>query len=48
MPKTLKINNKNIRITQADIVQANFPFIYTLKTSKNLWFSDLFRGYLEM
>ena len=24
---------------------ANFPFLYPLKTSENLWFSDVFRGY---
>ena len=25
--------------------QANVPCLYTLKTSQNLWFSDVFRGY---
>ena len=25
--------------------QANIPFLYPLKRSENLWFSDLFRGY---
>ena len=25
--------------------QANVPFLYPLKTSENLWFSDVFRGY---
>ena len=25
--------------------QANFPFLRPLKTSENLWFSDVFRGY---
>ena len=24
--------------------QANVPFLYPLKTSENLWFSDVFRG----
>ena len=24
---------------------ANVPFLYPLKTSENLWFSDVFRGY---
>ena len=23
----------------------NFPFLYSQKTSENLWFSDVFRGY---
>ena len=27
--------------------QANFLFLYSLKTSKNLRFSDVFRGYRE-
>ena len=25
--------------------QANVPFLHPLKTSGNLWFSDVFRGY---
>ena len=25
--------------------QVNFSFLYPLKTSENLWFSDVFRGY---
>ena len=25
--------------------QANVPFLYPLKTSENLWFSEVFRGY---
>ena len=27
--------------------QANVPFLYPLKTSDNLWFSDVFRGGIE-
>ena len=26
-------------------VQSNVSFLYPLKTSENLWFSDVFRGY---
>ena len=27
-----------------NLLQANVPFLYPLKTSQNLWFSDIFRG----
>ena len=27
-----------------NLLQANVPFLYPLKTSENLWFSDVFRG----
>ena len=37
----LNVWNKN----PINSVQASFSFLYTLKTSENLWFSDVFRGY---
>ena len=35
------------RYLQAQIspFQANLPLLHTLKTSENLWFSDIFREY---
>ena len=30
---------------QTNPFHAKVPFLYLLKTSKNLWFSDVFRGY---
>ena len=38
---------KNIHV-YINPFQANTPFLYPLKTSENLWFSDVFRGYIRM
>ena len=32
-------------IRELNLFQANAPFLYPLKTSENLWFSDVFRRY---
>ena len=37
----LNVWNKN----PINSIQASFSFLYTLKTSENLWFADVFRGY---
>ena len=34
-----------MRIYRLNPFQANVPYLYPLKTSGNLWFSDVFRGY---
>ena len=30
-----------------NIFLANVPILYPLKTQENLWFSDVFRGYIK-
>ena len=32
-------------IIRFNLFHVNVPFIYHLKKSENLWFSDIFRGY---
>ena len=47
MKSSTFVNHDDIRTYNALILkpfQANVPFIYPLKTSENLWFSDVFRG----
>ena len=36
---------KSLNPTLLNPFQANVPFLYPLKTSENLWFSDVSRGY---
>ena len=38
------MNTKN-RIMSINPLESNVTFLYPLKTSENLWFSDVFRGY---
>ena len=37
--------NTTEKMTYLNPFQAYAPFLYPMKTSKNLWFSNFFRGY---
>ena len=39
------INNWNAVTWYINPISANTPFLYSLKTLENLWFSNVFRGY---
>ena len=41
-----KFRNKN-KINAFDQLQTTGPFLYPLKISENLWFADVFRGYVK-
>ena len=45
-PKKVYFNIKHFT-TVHTLIQLSpiFPFLYPLKTSENLWFSDIFKGY---
>ena len=45
MYKQKKIEIFQMSPSKIKLFQPNVPFLNPLKTSENLWFSDIFRGY---
>ena len=41
---SLKFQKEGTLLIAINQFKDNVPFFYPLKTSKNLWFSDVFRG----
>ena len=39
------VNNRRYRLQNINSFQPNVSFLYPLKTSENLWFSEVLRGY---
>ena len=44
-PRRITSNTATFYAVYPNLFQVNVVFLYPLKTSENLWFSDVFRGY---